>query len=179
MQHWFELRSHAEIDLYEGITGQTYDHVESRLGALRRSLLTRVQFIRFELRWLQGRLALSTATGSNTASRSRIAERLARQLCRVPSPYIRIWGELLSAGIAAHRGHDEKALEHLRTVFSTTESHEMLLCAAVARRRYGELVGGDEGKQAIDEADRAITDLGIRRPDRICAIFAPGFTRSL
>jgi hypothetical protein len=49
---------------------------------------------------------------------------------------------------------------------------------AVARRRYGEVLGGDEGRGIVAEADRALEMLGVRAPSKIAAMFAPGrYTR--
>ena len=49
----------------------------------------------------------------------------------------------------------------------------MRLFAAAATRRLGELKGG-EGRTLIEQADRVMTAEGVRRPDRLAAMFAPG-----
>ena len=51
----------------------------------------------------------------------------------------------------------------------------MALWHAVAKRRKGELAGGDEGDALLAAADVWLTGEGITNPERITAVFAPGF----
>jgi hypothetical protein len=51
----------------------------------------------------------------------------------------------------------------------------MGLYAAVARRRLGELQGGNEGRQVASEADGWMTGQRIRNPRRFARMLAPGF----
>jgi hypothetical protein len=51
----------------------------------------------------------------------------------------------------------------------------MALHGSYARRRRGELVGGDEGDALVWEADRALDAAGIKSPDRWLELHAPGF----
>jgi hypothetical protein len=53
---------------------------------------------------------------------------------------------------------------------------ELKLYAAAARRRQGELTGGDAGAALIVEADSAMAAEGVVRPDRFAEIYAPGFS---
>jgi eukaryotic-like serine/threonine-protein kinase len=46
---------------------------------------------------------------------------------------------------------------------------------AAARRRQGELLGGDEGRALITAANGWMTSQGIRKPGRITAMYVPGF----
>jgi hypothetical protein len=47
--------------------------------------------------------------------------------------------------------------------------------SAAARRRLGEMLGGDEGAALIRDADHRLTGQGVRRPDRLTRMLAPGF----
>jgi len=51
----------------------------------------------------------------------------------------------------------------------------MPLYAAVARRRQGELQGGDEGRGLVEVADFWMQTQKIKRPERWTAMLAPGF----
>jgi hypothetical protein len=51
----------------------------------------------------------------------------------------------------------------------------MRYLAAVARRRLGELKGGDEGRMLIDQVNSWMSTQSIRNPDRFTAMLAPGF----
>ena len=57
---------------------------------------------------------------------------------------------------------------------SGLRSAEMALHLAAARRRRGELVGGDEGRGLVEESNAWMTGQGIRNPDRMSLLLAPG-----
>jgi eukaryotic-like serine/threonine-protein kinase len=46
----------------------------------------------------------------------------------------------------------------------------------VARRRLGELLSGDEGRILVTAANEWMTGEGIRNPDRVTQMEAPGFS---
>ena len=48
------------------------------------------------------------------------------------------------------------------------------LYAAAARRRRGQLLGGEEGKELVAAADTWMRSEGIVRPDRVAAMIVPG-----
>jgi hypothetical protein len=49
----------------------------------------------------------------------------------------------------------------------------LALYAAAARRRSGELAGGDEGRASVAAADAQMAAEQIRRPERITAMLLP------
>jgi len=51
----------------------------------------------------------------------------------------------------------------------------MLLYAAVAGRRRGQLLGGDAGRELVQNAETWMIGQGIRNPARWSAMYAPGF----
>ena len=53
----------------------------------------------------------------------------------------------------------------------------MLLYAAAARRRLGEMLGGDEGRALVETADAWMRSETIVNPERMTEVFAPGFDR--
>jgi hypothetical protein len=50
----------------------------------------------------------------------------------------------------------------------------MALHAATARRRRGELVGGDAGRDLVGAADAWMAGQSIKAPQRMAAVLAPG-----
>ena len=50
----------------------------------------------------------------------------------------------------------------------------MRLYAAAAPRRIGEVIGGDEGRQAIEEADAWMRTQQIRNPAKMSQMLVPG-----
>jgi hypothetical protein len=51
---------------------------------------------------------------------------------------------------------------------------EMDGLAAAARRRRGELLGGDKGCELVEAADEWMRGQGVRNPARFAALYAPG-----
>ena len=51
----------------------------------------------------------------------------------------------------------------------------MKLFAATARRRQGQLLGGENGKTLIALGDAFMTSQKIQNPERMTELFVPGF----
>lgn len=85
-------------------------------------------------------------------------------------------GPPLRAGVAAQRGDRPAALLHLEAAVAGFEAAEMALYAAAARRRLGEMRGGDADQALVEAADAWMTRQGVRAPARMTAMLAPGFT---
>ena len=165
LQHWYALRAEREIDLYEAADGGTEGALEaSRAGfhALEDSLLTRIQIVRAESRWLWGRMLLAER---------RDARRVAGFLEREGTTYARAWAWLLLAASA----QPERAQRLLRDAIRACEECDMRLLAAAARRRLGEVMGGRDGRALVEQADAWMREQGIRNPNRMTAVLAPGF----
>jgi hypothetical protein len=84
--------------------------------------------------------------------------------------------QLIRAGIAALRGSQTDALALLADAEEGFTRAEMNLYAAAARRRRGQLLGGQDGQARLVEADAWMTGQDIRNPARLAAMLAPGFT---
>src|SRR5206468_246439 len=84
-------------------------------------------------------------------------------------------GLLVRAGVAASSHNEIDALGDLREAARRFDAVHMDLYAAVARRRQGELVGGDEGVSLIAGADAFMATQQIKDPERMADMIAPGF----
>jgi hypothetical protein len=49
----------------------------------------------------------------------------------------------------------------------------MRLHAACARRRLGQLLGGESGARLVDEADAWMREQKVVQPSKIAAVYAP------
>ena len=122
------------------------------------------------------RLARAAQAADPTERRDllRGAEEHARTMLREKTR----WGDalalLLRAGVAATRGETERALSLLEPAEAGLVAVEMALHAAVARRRRGELLGGDTGRGLVAVADAWMTTQTIKNPERMTAMLAPG-----
>ena len=177
-QHWQELRARVEVQLYTGMTPEFVEEFQPRFRQFQRSMLFRMARFAAIYHELRGRVALTLSYHPEHRPRGlRDAARAARQLEREPHDYARAWGLLLRAGIAARRDQPERAAAQLADAASLAESKSMRFHAALARRRRGELIGGDEGRALIAAADEWMTRQGIVDIEKMTATFAPGFDR--
>ena len=92
------------------------------------------------------------------------------------------WGDALAhlvrAGAAVAREDTARALAWLESAEAGLVAADMPLHAAAARRRRGELVGGEAGLGLVAAADAWMTGQGIANPERMTAMLAPGRWRS-
>jgi tetratricopeptide (TPR) repeat protein len=178
MQHMQHLWMGSHIELYCEEGAAAWDLMTRQWPDLKRSLLMRVQLIRIGMRHLRARCALAKAVTVGAAhSRPYLAsaESDARRLEREHMPWGEALAHLIRAGVATGRGDRPEAVAQLSQAMAGLEANDMLYPAAVARRRLGELVGGDEGQALIEQVNSWMTAQRIRNPDRFTAMLAPGF----
>jgi hypothetical protein len=174
LQHFHELSSQCAIDFYLGRGSDALERIERAWPALKRSLLLRVQTVKGGLWFFRGVGALQLAREARVPHRSLLAfaDRCARQVARSP-----MWGaplvDLLQAGVALARGRREAAVALFARAESGLEKAEMVLFAAAARRRRGEILGGEEGRALCAAADAAFSERGVRHPERMIATLSP------
>jgi hypothetical protein len=82
---------------------------------------------------------------------------------------------LVRAGAASVSGDRDVALFHLRSAESGFRTHEMRLHAATAAMRIGQLLGGDAGRTAVEDAVAWMKTQNIRNPARMAAMLSTGF----
>jgi len=177
LPHWLRLRTHGLVDLYLG-KGGGLDRHRPRFAAFDRSPPRRNNLVRSEGAWMRGRFALLDAEASRDAAPLlAIAAGFARKLERRRLPYADTWAMLLRAGIAFQEGDPGRAAAALRDAIAIAEAHHTLGCAAAARRRLGQVLGGTEGAALIARADRWYASEGVADPERFTRMLAPGFRR--
>ena len=81
----------------------------------------------------------------------RAADRDARRLHREGKPWSKALSIPIRAGVAAARGDRCTAARLFAEAITQLEEVDMNLYAAAARRRLGEIVGGDEGRAHVDQ----------------------------
>jgi eukaryotic-like serine/threonine-protein kinase len=179
--HWDELWARGEIALYQEEPG-AYERLRPKFRELSRSFFLYVESVRCEALWLRGRLSLADAEAERGAlRRGRLllaAANAARGLSKERAPYAGVWGGLLAAALFARSGLRSRAAEALRGLIPLAEERELFLCAAVARYRLGELIGGEEGRALLSLSEGWMRGENIARPDRLARVLAPGFRAS-
>jgi serine/threonine protein kinase len=176
LQHWYELRARAEIDLYEGRAEDAMRQLRPAFDAVGRSLYMRVETVRTEWRWLMGKLLLArSALTGDLAARSE-AGRISLRLAAEGVDYARAWSLLLDATILVQEGQTPRGLERLQQAAEVSDRAGMAVTAAAARRCIGLLKGGDEGAGQRSGADAVMARNGIVNPLRMTCVLAPGLS---
>ena len=81
---------------------------------------------------------------------------------------------MVQAQVACLMGDGDRAARRLERAIDQLGAASMGLHAAVARRRLGELMGGEEGRALVARADTWMREHGVSRPDRMALALAPG-----
>jgi serine/threonine protein kinase/tetratricopeptide (TPR) repeat protein len=172
-QHWWNLLGRAQVSLYAGEATAAWRLVDEGWSTLTRTFVLRIQLISVLARSLRGRCALAASAGAEDRKRLlAVTERDAAAIEAERMPWAEPLAVLLRAGVAARRGRIEEAGALLATAEAGFERADMALYAAAARRRRGELVGGDEGRRAVEAADTWMAGQAVRNPERMTAMLA-------
>ncbi len=172
--------SHLQVELYDGQGQAAWARMCEQWPAMRRSLLARVQILRIEMAHFRARCALACAVAEPARARQllHIARRAARAMTRERMPWSTPLAELVLAGVdacsadPAGRAH---AIERLERVVPALDHVDDVLFALAARRRLGELIGGERGDSLIAGADARMRAQGITNPAGVTSMLAPGF----
>jgi hypothetical protein len=165
IQHWYELRAGVEIDLYLGNLDGIAERIRPGFAALDRSLIKRAQMVRAESAWVLARVALARRDPDAAA-------KPLKRLGREGATFALAWAELVRAGIAVCTGKREAALAPLDRALVLANQAHMRLIAETVRRRRAQLTGEES---ALADADSALAALGVKNPERMAALIAPGF----
>ncbi|HET6890673.1 MAG TPA: hypothetical protein VFH31_06190, partial [Pyrinomonadaceae bacterium] len=134
------------------------------------------QVLRIEAMHLLARAALASAKNSSeTETRLRTAEKLAGRIAKERVPWGMPFSYLVRAGVAYQRGHSSVAVGLLSQAIEAFDLADIDLYEAVARRRLGELVGGERGLRDIAEADAWMRKRQVLNPETMTRLMAPGF----
>jgi eukaryotic-like serine/threonine-protein kinase len=178
IMHFWALYAEVQYELYAGRAPAAWACLEKAWPALEKSNILRVQFHRIFMTLLRGSVAVAAALTGLLRDRSRLlkeAERAAARLTSEATQVARPAAALLSASILAARGRSSEARGPLELASVEFDAADMALHAEVARRRLGELVGGETGRGMIARADALMGAQGIKRPELWTGIHAPGF----
>jgi hypothetical protein len=176
LQHFQSLLAEADVALYSGEGERAWASFQQPWSELARSPFLRLQIVRVLGRERRASCALAAAAGSaDPGPLLREAEHDARRLERERVPWATAHARLVRAGIAACRGDRAPAIRLLADATQGYEAVDMALSAAGARRRHGELLGGQEGRDLVARADAWMAGQKIRNPARMTNTLAPGY----
>ncbi len=175
LQHYSSLLALTQIELYTGDVEVAWKHLEGQWQALENSMLLRIQVLRIEAMHLRARTALANSAIRVDRDKLRIAEKLARKIEKEKMSWGNPFASLVRAAIAHQRSEEFRIATFLTDAVQGFEDADMHLYAAVARRRLGEITGGDKGQQLITEADAWMMAQRIKNPAAMAQMLAPGF----
>jgi hypothetical protein len=169
------LKFECYCDLYEGRAADGLRRLEEAWPAIEGSRLMRSANFRMVFHALRAGLLLAARAPGDEA-RLAAAEADARQCAGADYPYARGQTALLWSAIAAARGDAARALAETETALAAFGEAGLALELAYARRRKGQLLGGDDGRALVVAADAGLRALGVADPVRWICAQAPGFT---
>jgi len=176
VQHFYALRTNASADLYDAAGPAALDRLQREWPEMESSLVLRVSFARTYMWDLRARAALRVAGDAAAAEQRRVlrlAERDARRILAEKMAWSHPLAILIRACVAARRGDPESAVELFEQAARGFEAADLLLHAAAARRRLGQLIGGDAGRALVDAADAWMSEEKIKNPARMTTMLAP------
>jgi hypothetical protein len=103
-----------------------------------------------------------------------IARTDARALRHTRNPCAPGSAALVEAALAQVDGQSDRTATHLRSAIDNLGANEMAMYAAAARRRLGELLGGDEGRALLAQGDATMLAQGVKNLDLMTEMLVPG-----
>jgi hypothetical protein len=176
VQHHNLFLSRGHIELYRGDGEAAWSYAQEVWPHYQSSMMLRiVQQVRIDVLQLRARCALGASVAvTDPRLLLREADRLARRLDREGTPWSQAMATLIRACIALRRGIHDQAATLFRNAIIRLETIDMRMHAAAARRRLGEVLGGEEGATLIAEADSWMVGQKIVNPVRMTAMLTPG-----
>ncbi len=175
---FYETQARHQIDLYLGDVEAAHRRNEKSHLRLASALLTRLPMIGFTLSTMRTECRLGLALRSHGAAREshlHAAETLILTMRRSSVLWAPAVADLCRAAVMAMRGLPEEALQLLAAAEEGCARFQANLFARCARWRRGQLMGGETGAALVDSARTAFVQEGVRVPERIIDMFAPGF----
>ena len=176
IQHWNAMASNALLDIYSGEVRAAHERLEAGWGPISKSLLTKIQVIRFEVTELRARAALAAARASTGSERARLLDFAAQQTERIGKEGL-AWTDAITtlrrAGICDARDDKAGAIREYRAAVAACDAAELGCHAAAARVRLGALLADDEGAALRAAAFAFMEAEEVKKPEAFVALYAP------
>jgi serine/threonine protein kinase len=174
VQHMNRVHDEVQIALYEGDVRAAWEHWTGGLGFIVFSGLLRVQQVRIFLSHLHARCNLVRAgIVADPRGCFKVASAVARRLRRERVAWADALARLIDAGVAHGRGDAAGAAALYGEAAGLLRGADMLLYAAAADLRRGELLGGEEGRALAGRAKALMAAEGVKDVGRMTAMLAP------
>jgi serine/threonine protein kinase/tetratricopeptide (TPR) repeat protein len=178
LQHWYAMLSEAGIELYVGDGASAYARMQRDASALRQSLLLHARTVRAFTAYVRGCSAIASVEGEVSPALRRARIREARRLGKRLERERGAWGPplagILHAAAENAAGKRIRAIRALQQALARAETAEMALHAWAVRYQLGSVLGGDDGKALVSQAEKSMTEEGVRAPARMARFLVPG-----
>lgn len=177
LQHYYSALAFVQIELYEGKGEAALERFEAMLPKLKGSMLLRVPVVRTQSAWLHGRALLAAAQESEEKGRrnkllaqtQRISRKLEAQAITNGKPF----AALLRAQCEVLRGNQETAVKGLKACVGSFEKIDMRMCQMICVRELGNVLGGTEGADLLEQGQTWMDSQGIENPDSFSRMLIP------
>ncbi|HMI91705.1 MAG TPA: hypothetical protein VK509_10105, partial [Polyangiales bacterium] len=175
------LQGAYHLGHYRGDARGVWERIEREAARIGSSPLQRASPLASALHGLRAGtaavLALQTRSPSERAALCKQVQRGADALRRSASgSWAGRVAEPLDALVVFIRGDDAAAVAKLRSALRSLAPIPVL--REVCRRKLGVLIGGDEGRAMVAQADGFLSSRGVVAPERFASAVMPGFERS-
>jgi len=179
IQHFWYLQGAVDTALYAGEPAEARKLLESHQRPLKRSMLLRNDIIQITVWNLWARTVLAQLQGAPTASAKRAHTREARKFIKkLRHPKQHAWthplADLLDAELSAITGDTHAAQRGFERAEAGLIERDIHLYARAARRRRGELLGGEEGAALVASADEWMRSHGVTNPPAMARMLVGG-----
>ncbi len=174
LQHYHVLLSQVDQCLYAGDSVGAGELLDREWPTIRTAPNARIPIARLDMQFLRARVALARAVAdvdreANLARARRLARRMTDRF-----PHAGAFRGQILAGADRLGGDAGSALSRAEEAEAGYRAADMSVHAAVIRMARGQLLGGDEGQALLDAGRDEMTRVGVIRPGRIAAVYAPG-----
>ncbi|HTU60750.1 MAG TPA: hypothetical protein VMF89_19995, partial [Polyangiales bacterium] len=168
------LLAELSAGLYEGRQDPVLQMADEQWSALEQSQLLRLQLCRALTHYTCGGAALARLRdGGGSAYRVRVDAHLGA-LRGLGIDYGVAFCAVLRAGLALHERKEAQAAVHLRAAIACFETCGMQMYAACARLRLGQLLGGEEGRASLRDAQATFVSQAVFDAESSAELFVPG-----
>jgi len=176
VQHFMTLTADAQIDLYAGEPAAAWHRIGAQWAGVADAMLLHVEIVRIYMTHLRARCALAALnSGGDRSALLRSADADANRLARERPPYARALATSIRAALAFERGDREQATTLIGSAANELDQLGWGGFGASARRRHGQLLGGETGRRIVESVDERWRAEGVKRPDQLAAVHVPGF----
>ena len=176
---WFMLIGEVLLALYSGEPGTGFSRLHAEWPAYHRSIFARTEVVRAMTHWARGGCAVAALNRRGASSDLHkewlaVARKDAATLAKSSLKQAQAWGLGIEAGLALAINLKATAIAKLRAALTTYDEVGYAMYAAAARRRLGELIGGEEGRTLCEQGNAVMRAQGVVNPDAICEMLVPG-----